>query len=93
VAYILDMKQWSDPEVTDQVAEFYAGLSESAADEFDAAVERLSEVGPTLGRPLVGEVDLRDYPAAVRATLPYPAAIREAARLYAEYLGDTGLGR
>lgn len=122
------MKSWSDPEVTDQVAAFYAGLTEALADQFDAAVERLAEVGPTLGRPVVAEVDLRDYPAAIRSlfalkelrvgtirvlfafgpdrvpvllfagdksgewTRWYPRAIREAARLYGDYLAETGLG-
>lgn len=118
------MKSWSDPEVTDQVAEFYSGLAEDLADQFDAAVERLAEVGPTLGRPVVAEVDLRDYPHEIRSlfalkelrvgtirvlfafgpdrvpvllfagdkagewTRWYPRAIKEAARLYREYLRD-----
>ena len=60
-------RPWSDPEATDEVASFYAGLDEASADAFDAAVERLTEVGPTLGRPTVGEVDLRDYPKDVKA--------------------------
>ncbi len=57
---------WSDPVVTDTVAAFYAGLDEHDADAFDAAVERLQEKGPTLGRPTVGEISLDDYPASVR---------------------------
>jgi hypothetical protein len=56
--YIPVMRKWSDPEVTDQVAAFYAGLSDDEADAFDAAVDRLTEKGPALGRPTVGEVDL-----------------------------------
>lgn len=124
------MDKWSDPELTDQVADFYRGLGESDADLFDAAVERLAEVGPTLGRPVVGEVDLSRESASLREALPhlkelrigtirvlftfgpdrvpvllfagdkqgdwsrwYPRAIKEAARLFADYLRDTGLGR
>lgn len=119
------MKPWSDPEVTDQVAGFYAGLTEDDADAFDAAVERLSEVGPALGRPTVGEVGLSREKAALRDALPhlkelrvgsmrvlftfgpdrvpvllfggdkvgdwsrwYGPAIKEAARLYADYLEE-----
>lgn len=52
------MKSWSDPEVMHQVRDFYRGLTETDADAFDAAVERLAEKGPALGRPSVGEVDL-----------------------------------
>lgn len=58
------MKPWADPEVLAQVEQFYAGLSEDSADAFDAAVEKLAEIGPTLGRPIVGEIDTRDYPKA-----------------------------
>ena len=57
---------WSDPEATDLVGDFYRGLDEHSADAFDAAVERLSEKGPSLGRPTVGEINVRDYPAEVR---------------------------
>lgn len=60
------MKRWSDPEVLEQVAGFYAALSDDDADRFDAAVERLAEAGPTLGRPTAAEIDLRDYPRDVR---------------------------
>jgi hypothetical protein len=60
------MSRWSDPEVLDQVIDFYRNLDEKAADAFDAAVERLTEAGPTLGRPTVGEIDLRDYSKEVR---------------------------
>lgn len=121
------MKPWSDPQVTDQVADFYTGLSESDADAFDAAVERLSEVGPSLGRPTVAEIDLSRASRALRDALPhlkelrvgtmrvlftfgpdripvllfagdkagdwtrwYGSAIKEANRLYAEYLEETG---
>ena len=125
------MKNWSDPEVTDQVKAFYLGLSEGDRDLFVVAVERLAEVGPTLGRPTVAEIDLSRERAALRDALPhlkelrvgssirvlftfgpdrvpvllvagdkhgdwsrwYPRAISEAARAYAEYLDDTGLGR
>jgi hypothetical protein len=61
------MAKWSDPEVLDQVADLYRDLDDPTADLFDAAVERLAEYGPTLGRPTVGEVDLRDYPKDVKA--------------------------
>lgn len=57
---------WSDPEATDLVAAFYVGLDEAAADAFDAAVERLAERGPSLGRPTVGEVDLSRYPKDIK---------------------------
>jgi hypothetical protein len=125
------MKKWSDPEVTDLVAAFYAGLTEADADLFDAAVERLAEIGPTLGRPTVAEIDLSRESAALRDAIPhlkelrigrsirvlftfgpdrvpvllvagdksgdwtgwYRTAIKEAAREYADYLRDTGLGR
>jgi len=122
------MKQWSDPEVSDQVIVFYRDLPKGQAEQFDAAVERLAEVGPTLGRPVVAEVDLRDYPHEIRSlfalkelrvatirvlftfgpdrvpvllfagdksgewTRWYPRAIKGAARLYREYLEDSGQG-
>jgi hypothetical protein len=57
---------WSDPEVTATVGAFYAVLDDRGANAFDAAVERLQEAGPALGRPTVGEINLRDYPATVR---------------------------
>lgn len=121
-------KPWSDPETTDEVAGFYAGLDEATADAFDAAVERLAERGPNLGRPTVGEIDLSRYPKDVKDLFGkhlkelragtvrilftfgpdrvpvliyagdkagdwsrwYPAAIKEAARLYRAYLEDIG---
>jgi hypothetical protein len=56
------MKKWSDPEVMDEVRDFYRGLNERSADAFDAAVELLADRGPALGRPVVGEVSLEpDY--------------------------------
>lgn len=70
------MKKWSDPIVEDQVVGFYHGLSEREADAFDAAVEQLAATGPTLGRPVVAEVDLRDYPADIRQTLPHLKELR-----------------
>lgn len=120
------MKPWTDPEATNEVATFYAGLTDQQSIAFDAAVERLAEYGPTLGRPTVGEVDLRrEDPEArdlfgkhlkeLRAgtirilftfgpdRVPvllyagdkagewsdwYPAAIKEAARLYRAYLEE-----
>lgn len=61
------MKQpWSEPEVTDEVRDFYRSLDDSKADAFDGAVERLAEHGPTLGRPAVGEIDLREYPRDIK---------------------------
>jgi hypothetical protein len=60
------VEQWSDPEVTDQVAAFYTGLSEADADLFDAAIDRLISAGPTLGRPTAGEVDLTRESAELR---------------------------
>lgn len=120
------MKPWTDPEATDEVATFYAGLTDRQSIAFDAAVERLAQYGPTLGRPTVGEVDLsREDPEArdlfgnrlkeLRAgsirilftfgpdRVPvllvagdktgewsswYAPAIKEATRLYREYLED-----
>lgn len=121
------MQPWSDPEATDQVGEFYDGLDERDADSFDAAVERLTEVGPTLGRPTVDVIDLAGYGQEIRNLFGshlkelrptssmrilfifgpdrvpvllyagdkvgewnawYPPAIREAARLYRDYLKD-----
>lgn len=70
------MEKWSDPVVTNQVRDFYNGLSEADADAFDAAVERLAEVGPTLGRPTVGEVDLSRESAALREALPHLKELR-----------------
>jgi hypothetical protein len=70
------MKKWSDPVLTNQVRDFYRGLSEADADAFDAAVERLAEVGPTLGRPTVGEVDLTRERAALREALPHLKELR-----------------
>jgi hypothetical protein len=70
------MKKWSDPEVTDLVAAFYAGLTEADADLFDAAVERLAEIGPTLGRPTVAEIDLSRESAALREALPHLKELR-----------------
>jgi hypothetical protein len=70
------MKKWSDPEVLDQVAEFYRSLPEDRADAFDAAVERLAEIGPTLGRPTVAEVDLSRESAALREALPHLKELR-----------------
>lgn len=61
------MKKWADPEVMEEVVDFYRGLPDDLADIFDAAVERLAEVGPTLGRPAVGEINLRDYSQAIKA--------------------------
>jgi hypothetical protein len=70
------MKNWSDPEVLDQVAAFYRGLGEDQADLFDAAVERLAEGGPTLGRPTVAEIDLSRESAALRDALPHLKELR-----------------
>lgn len=115
-----------DPEVTDQVATFYAGLTDAQSIAFDAAVERLAQMGPMLRRPTVGEVDLsREHTEAAELfgnrlkelrigdmrvlftfgpdRVPvllyagdkagewsdwYPAAIKEAARLYRAYTED-----
>lgn len=60
------MKNWSDPILKDEVRDFRSNLSERDRDAFDAAVELLAETGPTLGRPVVGEVDLRDQSIEIR---------------------------
>lgn len=43
-------------EVTDEFADWYEALSESDQEPIRAAVERLSQTGPTLGRPVVAEI-------------------------------------
>jgi hypothetical protein len=70
------MKNWSDPEVTEQVEAFYLALSEGDRDLFAVAVERLAEVGPTLGRPTVAEIDLTHESAALRDVLPHLKELR-----------------
>lgn len=40
-------------EGTDQFAEWYGGLTRGRRDRVDAAVERLAQYGPALGRPSV----------------------------------------
>ena len=57
---------WSDPEVVESVIEFYRGLDDAKATAFDAALERLAEHGPILGRPTVGEINLDRYPPSIR---------------------------
>jgi hypothetical protein len=52
------MADRSDPEVLNQVRDFYRALPDKAADAFDAAVELLGEHGPALGRPVVAEISL-----------------------------------
>lgn len=43
-------------EVTDQFRDWYEDLSQADQDRIRAAVEVLTQRGPSLGRPLVGEV-------------------------------------
>lgn len=113
------MTRW-EPEVTDQVRDWYRDLGDPEAIRFEAAVEYLSAGGPNAGRPAVGEVITDLVPhlkelvigrsirvlftfgpdrvpvllfagdKAGRWNAWYPGAIAEAARLYAEYLRDTG---
>lgn len=45
-----------DVEVTDEFATWYEGLSERQQKAVEAAVEKLEEIGPGLGRQLVGEI-------------------------------------
>ena len=45
-----------DVEVTDEFAIWYAGLTERHQKAVEAAVEKLEELGPGLGRQLVGEI-------------------------------------
>lgn len=70
------MKNWSDPEVTDQVKRFFNGLSDGDRDLFVVAVERLADVGPMLGRPTVAEIDLSRESAALREALPHLKELR-----------------
>jgi hypothetical protein len=49
------MAMW-EVEVTDQFRDWYEDLSEADQDPIRAAVEVLAQRGPSLGRPLVGEV-------------------------------------
>lgn len=70
------MDKWSDPDVTNQVRDWYQGLDEKAADAFDAAVEKLAETGPALGRPFVAEIDLREYSAETRSLFPHLKELR-----------------
>jgi hypothetical protein len=70
------MAKWSDPEVLDQVRDFYRKLPDDVADAFDAAVELLTEQGPALGRPVVGEVATHEYPKAIRDRLPHLKELR-----------------
>jgi hypothetical protein len=70
------MKNWSDPEVTEQVEAFYLALSDGDRDLFAVAVERLAEVGPTLGRPTVAEIDLSHESAALRDAFPHLKELR-----------------
>jgi hypothetical protein len=51
-----------DVEVTDECRDWYRDLDESRQDALDAAVQQLEEKGPSLGRPVVGEIALEpDY--------------------------------
>jgi hypothetical protein len=43
-------------EVTDEFADWYETLGETDQEPIRAAVERLEQNGPSLGRPVVGEV-------------------------------------
>jgi hypothetical protein len=63
------MQVWPDPDVTDQVEAFMAGLPDVPAHPTLAiitAVDYVVEHGPTTGRPIVGETSLEpDYPQFV----------------------------
>ncbi len=45
-----------DVEVTDQFDQWYGGLTEDEQDAVNAAVDLLSERGPSLRRPVVGQI-------------------------------------
>jgi len=45
-----------DIEGTDQFAEWYGSLDDQTQKRVDAAVERLEQVGPVLGRPFVDTI-------------------------------------
>jgi hypothetical protein len=45
-----------DVEVTDEFDRWYGGLAEAEQDAVNAAVDLLAERGPSLRRPIVGEV-------------------------------------
>jgi hypothetical protein len=49
------MSAW-EIEVTDQFQDWYGSLSDADSESVDAAVDRLTEVGPTLGRPVADTI-------------------------------------
>jgi hypothetical protein len=46
-------------EITDECAEWYRGLTDHEATAVDAAVEKLEELGPALGRPYVDHLETK----------------------------------
>lgn len=48
----------TDPDLTDQVAAFYRSLGEPEMTRFEDALAKAIEVGPSLGRPVMGEISL-----------------------------------
>lgn len=74
--YIVAMDKWTDPEVMDQVKGWYEGLDEKSAEAFESALQVLGERGPVTPRPLVGEIDLRDYSAEIRKLFPHLKELR-----------------
>jgi hypothetical protein len=70
------MDKWSDPEVMDQVRDWYQGLDEKSAEAFEMALQVLGTDGPATRRPLVGEIDLRSYSAEIRGLFPHLKELR-----------------
>lgn len=110
-----------DIEGTDQFADWYGSLDDHQQKAVETAVEKLAEVGPALGRPLVGEI-VNELMPHLKELIPpggnlrilftfdprrtgillvggdktgnwkgwYREAIQQAARLYVDYLKETG---
>jgi hypothetical protein len=55
-ANVYSAMSW-EVEGTDQFSQWYDGLKAEEQDHINAAVDLLTERGPALGRPLVGEID------------------------------------
>lgn len=54
------MDEW-EVEHTDEFREWYDKLDETTADDVGVAIDKLVEVGPTLGRPLVERIHTSKY--------------------------------
>lgn len=47
---------WQEPELTDEVAEWYSGLPDEQSERVDALIDLLWQEGPALRRPHVGDI-------------------------------------